>query len=99
MPCTHAALMIINFITGSRRLHMDGLKAFAAFGGMILQCNLVAEVAWLIYKLPQPFDWEVAGVPLQGTFIWFEVEVLVFCGTLFSNAIFIALRTCMRHKI
>lgn len=41
--------------------------------------------------------WE--NMNLAGTFLWLEVEWLVFLGTLISNAVFIALRSFVRHKI
>jgi len=36
---------------------------------------------------------------LSGCYLWLEVEWLVFLGTLLSNALFIAVRSCVRHKI
>jgi hypothetical protein len=38
-------------------------------------------------------------IDLSGSYIWLEVEWLVFLGTLFSNALFIALRSCFTHQI
>lgn len=99
MPFTHAILAVFNFITNNPRLQLDAIKAFCAFGGMILMLNLIAQVSWCIYFFPQPFLWKLAGHELRSAMIWLEVEWCVFVGTLFSNALFIALRTCMRHKI
>ena len=33
------------------------------------------------------------------SFIWLEVELAVFYGLLISNAFFLALRSCVRHKL
>jgi hypothetical protein len=49
--------------------------------------------------VPQPFNWELADSGLSSVMIWFEIEWLVFIGTVLSNMLFLALRTCMRHKI
>jgi hypothetical protein len=99
IPITHGILCLINFLTGNPRLHLDGLKAFASFAGMIICVNNLALVSSCIWVLPQPFDWDTAGTGLKSTMIWFEVEVMVFIATLVSNGTFIILRTCMRHKI
>lgn len=36
---------------------------------------------------------------VSGIYIWLEIEWGVFLGTLLSNALFLALRSCFRHKI
>jgi hypothetical protein len=99
MPFVHGMLVGINFITGSPRIQLDGLKAFSSFAGMILQVILISDVCWLIWIMPQPFDWNTANKQLQGSMLWFEVELMTFLATFVSNVLFIALRTCMRHKI
>lgn len=64
---------------------------------MVLMCTLILAVSRILYLFPNPMIW--IDVNLAGAFIWLEVEWLVFLGTLLSNALFIALRTCFRHKI
>lgn len=93
LPISHAALTVINFITGNPRLNVDGLKAFGSFLGMIIMVNIIAQVTECMYIFPQPFNWPLSPEPLRATMIWFEVEWCVFLGTLFSNILFIALRT------
>jgi hypothetical protein len=64
---------------------------------MILQVFLILSVSNTLCIYPNPMifsDFEIAG-----TFLWFEVELLVFNGTLLSNMIFIFFRTLVRHKI
>lgn len=99
MPFTHASLAVINFITNNPKLNIDSVKNFCSFAGMILILNLIAQITQCMYFFPQPFEWKLAGPELQSCFIWLEIEWCVFVGTLISNCLFIALRTCMRHKI
>lgn len=64
---------------------------------MLLQVFLVLKVSNTLHLYPNPMlfnNFEIAG-----TFLWFEIEWLVFLGTLMSNAIFIAFRCLFRHKI
>ena len=99
LPIGHGVLCAINFITNNPRLNLDGLKAFASFLGMILMVNLIAQVTECMYCFPQPFAWLLLPEGLRSIFLWFEIEWCVFVGTLFSNVLFIALRTQIRHKI
>jgi hypothetical protein len=93
----HALMILINFITHSTRFHKEGVKQVAAFTGMIMQLFLVFTVTNCLYLYPNPmlFKW----FKISGTFLWFEIQWIVFLGTILSNMIFIAIRTIVKHKI
>ena len=46
-----------------------------------------------------PFNWFEAGYEINTVFLWFEIELLVFSGTILSTILFLAMRSCIRHKI
>ena len=49
---------------------------------------------------PRPMLWTGEDyLSLAASFMWFQVELGVFIGLLLSNAIFLAIRTCVRHKL
>jgi hypothetical protein len=46
---------------------------------------------------PYPTHW---GDPvLSATYVWFEVELGIFIGTIISNSFFLLLRTLTHHKL
>lgn len=96
MCITHFLLMLINGVTANPRFY-DGVKQVAAFSGMLLYILLVISVTTAIYFFPKPMIWE--NYKFAGVFLWLEVQWCVFLGTLFSNIIFIAIRTCVHHKV
>ena len=89
--------MLINGVTLNPRFMYDGVKQLCAFAGMIIYIALIISVSEAIYKFPRPMVWQ--KVELAGVFMWLEVQWMVFLGTLISNALFIAIRMCARHKI
>ena len=93
----HSCLCLINVLTHSPRFHSEGIKQLSSFVGMILQVFLILSVSNAIYLYPNPMIF--SQFEMAGTFLWLEVEWLVFIGTLLSNIIFIALRTIFKHKI
>jgi len=49
---------------------------------------------------PRPMLWTGADhVALASTFMWFQVEFGVFIGLIVSNGLFLAIRSCVRHKL
>lgn len=92
-------LTLINFITNNPRISLDSIKAFAAFLGMIIMVQVIAQVTECMYLFPQPFHWHKFPEGLCAIFLWLEVEWAVWLGTLFSYVIFIAIRTQVRHKL
>jgi hypothetical protein len=97
LPITHGIMMVFNFVTNNSRINLDGLKKFFSFGGMFLIIVLLAQVTSVMFYFESPINWNMPEAD-AATFLWFEVEWLVFIGTLLSNIIFIALRTQIRDK-
>jgi hypothetical protein len=58
---------------------------------MILQCSL----AMVLFKTPIPDD----STQIRSAFLWLEIEQLVFMSTLFSNVVFLLIRSQVRHKL
>lgn len=49
---------------------------------------------------PRPMLWTgKQNLSLAASYMWFQVELAVFGGLLLSNATFLAIRSCIRHKI
>jgi hypothetical protein len=93
---TYFILMLINGVTGNPRFY-DGIKQLAAFFGMLLYILLVISVSKGIYFFPVPMNWH--SLEMASVYMWFEVQWCIFVGTIFSNVLFIAIRTCVHHKI
>lgn len=91
--------MIFNILTNNPRLHFDGAKAFCSITGSIVMATLIITITQLMYVFDSPVDWINESKTVIAVFLWFEVEWLVFLGTIISNAIFIGIRTCARHKL
>jgi len=93
--------MISTGVSGAQRLHrIDGIKQFMNFIGMILYVYLILQVTEVMVLYPRPMLWEgPTHLSLAATFMWFQVETGVFIGLLVSNAIFLAVRACIRHKL
>ena len=51
-----------------------------------------------MFLFPQPFDWQ-ADSKVSAVFLFFEMEWFVFLGSIFSNIVFIVLRTLCHSKI
>lgn len=56
------------------------------------------QITQIMFYFPQPINWSV-DPDVSAVFLFLEVEWAVFLGTLGSNVVFIALRTCFHHKI
>ena len=98
LPIVHFVLMVFNMITGNPRFAQQGVKQLASFIGLILTLLLIINVSEIMCFFPASttiFKFN----DLSGCYLWLEVEWLVFLGTLLSNALFIAVRSCVRHKI
>ena len=97
--------MVFNFITGNPQIGLDGVKSFCSFAGMILNVNLIAQISKAMYLFPRKFPWKeltAQGSKDQGVaavYMWFEIEWMIFAGTILSNIIFLMIRSCERHKI
>jgi hypothetical protein len=97
IPITHVVLFFFNFISNSPRLNVDALKQFCSFSGSIIYIYLLCQITRVMYMYPQPIPWN--DNTTSATFLWLEVEWAVFLGLLLSNTCFIAIRTCVHHKI
>lgn len=77
---------------------MDGLKQALSFIGMLLMINLLMQITQVMFIFPQPVNW-TDDAESSGVFLFFEIEWLVFLGSIFSNILFIILRTLFRSKV
>mgnify|MGYP000436040317 CR=1 FL=1 len=98
LPIVHFVLMAFNSFTGNPRFTQEGIKQLCSFIGLILTIFLIINVSEVMILFPRS-DLVWFDINMSGSYIWLEVEWMVFLGTLFSNALFIGLRTCFRHKI
>lgn len=77
---------------------LDGLKQFASFGGLILQIYLLLSVSGAMYNFPDPMNWS-KSTGVSAAFGWFEIEIGVVIGTMFSTIAFMAIRSLVHHKV
>jgi hypothetical protein len=97
IPLTHGALMIMCFIVSSDRIPWDGLKQGLNFAGMLLYIEMILQCSLAMGLFQTPISTE--SLQLRSAFIWLEIEQLVFMSTLFSNVIFLLIRSQVRHKL
>ena len=59
---------------------------------------LTASQAMIYYHYPlEPPQQDT--LQMKSSYLWLIIEQLVFIGTLMSNIFFIAIRSCVRHKL
>jgi hypothetical protein len=51
-----------------------------------------------MFMFPEPIDYNEEGASI-GAFIWLYTELSAFLATIISNVLFLALRTCLHHKV
>lgn len=85
------------FISSSDRIPWDGLKQGLSFLGMLLYMQMILETAATM-SLVTPDILKKSDEVLI-VYLWFEIEEVVFMATLFSNVIFLLIRTQIRHKL
>ena len=85
------------FISSSDRIPWDGLKQGLSFLGMLLYMQMILETAGTM-SLVTP-DILKKSDEILIVYLWFEIEEVVFMATLFSNVIFLLIRTQIRHKL
>jgi hypothetical protein len=100
IPLSHTALMVFTFVSSSDRIPLEGLKLSFNFMGMITYTIMIlnASVAMTYYHYPLPAG-ETNDLSMQASYLWLVIEQLVFISLLMSNMLYIALRSCFRHKI
>lgn len=65
---------------------------------MLVSLNLVFAIARVMFLFPQPVDYQ-ADTSSSAIFIWMTTELYTFICTIISNVLFLALRSCIHHKI
>jgi len=85
------------FISSSDRIPWDGLKQGLSFLGMLLYMQMILETAGTM-SLVTP-DILKKSDEILIVYLWLEIEEVVFMATLFSNVIFLLIRTQIRHKL
>jgi len=72
IPCTHAALMVMCFITSSERIPWEGLKQGLNFLGMLLYIEMILQcsLAMVLFKTPIATE----SLKLRSAFLWLEIE-------------------------
>lgn len=100
IPASHALLTIFCFISSSDRIPWEGLKQGLAFLGMVIYTVMIlqASSAMIYYHYPlQPG--QVDTQQMKASYLWLIIEQLVFVGLIVSNMTFLAIRSCVRHKL
>lgn len=67
---------------------------FVVYTYMILKTS--AAMTYYHYPLSKT---QVNTLEMQSSYLWLIIEQLVFISTLMSNVVYIALRSCVRHKL
>lgn len=69
---------------------------------MLLQINMVLQSSLgmnnYTYPIPEDYPKELS-LQWESSYIWLEIEQLVFMSILVSNVVFILIRSCVKHKL
>lgn len=102
IPMTHGSLMLMLLISSSDRIPWDEVKQGLNFLAMILQINMILSaslgMANFDWPIPSNYPYDKA-LQWEASYIWLEIEQLVFLSVLASNVIFLVFRSCVRHKL
>lgn len=81
---------------------MDRLKTLTAkylmsFGGIMCYIYAIVGIAKCNYYTPSPAS--SPNLTTGAVVTWFRVELLTWFGIIFSNMVFLLLRSCVKHKV
>lgn len=93
----HALLTVVAFIAHNQSITNELLKSSLNFLGMFLYIYGVLQVS--ITSLEFPAERTVTNVNGLAIIIWFRIEFYMFTFILVSNALFLTIRGCTKHKI
>jgi hypothetical protein len=86
------------FISSSDRIPWDGLKQGLSFLGMVMYVQMILEAATTM-SMFTPNMLKNGDEKSRAVYLWLEIEQVVFMSTLFSNIIFLLIRSQIRHKL
>ena len=99
---THGSLMLMLLISSCDIIPWDEVKQGLNFLAMILQINMILSaslgMANFDWPIPSNYPYDKA-LQWEASYIWLEIEQLVFLSVLASNVIFLVFRSCVRHKL
>jgi hypothetical protein len=93
----HALLMVINIIMHTPRFNAPTLKYILSFSGMLLYVYAIIQIAWINYETPTPDN--SANLATGAIVTWFRIELCTWFGIVFSNTIFMFLRSIFKQKV
>lgn len=95
--CLHGFLMVSNYLQFSRRIKTEALKQSFVFVGMLVYQFVILQVAENVFYMPK-YD-TVVSLDTCAVLMWFHIELVFWAGIIGSNMLFLALRSCTKHKI
>ena len=85
------------FISSSDRIPWDGLKQGLNFLGMVMYVQMILQAAATMSLVTS--DILKSSEEIRTVYLWLTIEQVVFMSTLFSNVIFLLIRSQIRHKL
>jgi hypothetical protein len=93
----HGILILVNILMHSTRCNAPTLKYIFSFAGMLIYVYLVISVSYINYMTPTPDD--SPNIATGAVVTWFRIEIATWFGVVFSNMMFMFLRSMFKHKI
>lgn len=94
----HAILVVVAFVVHNERISYDGFKQSINFLGMIFYISTILSVSSSNFYFTQ-IEQQDLLVQTATLITWFRIELITSVGIIVSNAVFLALRSCFKHKI
>ena len=90
----------MTFISSSERIPWDGLKQCMNFLGMVVYTYMILSASSAMNYYHYPLSpGQINTLTMQASYLWLIIEQLVFISMILSNMLFIAIRSCTRHKL
>jgi hypothetical protein len=98
LPISHFLQFCLNIIQENRRLKLNRHKEVFAFAGTCIMVMTNLIVCNMLLYFPNHFSADVTA-EMSATQVWLLVEWFFFTSTLFSNGLFLLLRSFFHHKV
>ena len=90
--------MVVAFVVHNERISYDGFKQSINFLGMIFYISTILSVSSSNFYFTEIEESDLK-VQTATLITWFRIELITSVGIIVSNAVFLALRSCFKHKV
>jgi hypothetical protein len=89
--------MVTNYIQFHEKIKNEGIKYCCTFIGMMFYQFVVLSVGTAVFYMPRP---KLCRNLATGCVVmWLQIELIVWAGVIFSNMLFLFLRSLIKHKV